>query len=353
LAESLVETADEETRQRLSAQEPDDGYVIHHCPNVPRVRSRPSEHIVFIEREAVNLTDLEMGKLLECEGLDYEDEIRPDEIWSESKHRTVFIDLRFCNGIDGYIPLVKEVRGILPPLADGETIEFSWQDDPESWFPCKVSKTKRAIYNLEGKLRQLFELLPSGVRLYITRVGPRRYRLNLNRQPHTVRNCKFFVGDGQCGWKVEFRDENVEWETGDEVFRHQLTFQQIQPGIAVSRFSELTRYYPVRARLGRDWTFQVYRNRLDDYQDDNNACLVVFCDFASARERRFLIPISYLEKEILQRAFLDERKRYTFSVSQNDYMFTWQHGIHMDGNPFLDKSDSPFGNSADYFNDFV
>ena len=46
LAESLVETAEEEARQRLAAHEPDDGYIIHHCPNVPRVRSRPSEHIV-------------------------------------------------------------------------------------------------------------------------------------------------------------------------------------------------------------------------------------------------------------------------------------------------------------------
>jgi len=43
-----------------------------------------------------------------------------------------------------------------------------------------------------------------------------------------VRNLKVFVSDGLGGWKVEFHDAEVEWETGDEVFRHQLTFQQME-----------------------------------------------------------------------------------------------------------------------------
>ena len=35
--------------------------------------------------------------------------------------------------------------------------------------------------------------------------------------------------DGHGGWRVEIHDqEPVEWETGDEIFRHQLTFQEME-----------------------------------------------------------------------------------------------------------------------------
>lgn len=227
LAEIFSEIEDEEARKRLAYREPDDGYLIHHSPGVPRVRSRPAESIVYIEREPVHFFDLELEELLEREGWD-ESEVSPGEEWSEGRQQTAVIELRFCNVVDGYIPLVKEVRRILPSLMNGETIEVSWQSDPDAWFPCKVSKSKRAIYNLEGRLRDLFAPFPSGVRLYINRIGPRRYRLGVKPLPHTVPNCKVFSADGRGGWVVEIRDETVEWETGDQVFRHQLNFRQME-----------------------------------------------------------------------------------------------------------------------------
>jgi hypothetical protein len=174
------------------------------------------------------MPNAELEELLECEGLDLADDESPAEIWAEGESRTIHIDLRFCNLMDGYIPRVKEVHNILPPLRDGGMVEMSWQEEPEIWFPCKVSKTKRAIYNLDGRLKRIFAGLPSGVRLYITRAGVRRYKLHLRHQPHIVRECKVFFADGQRGWKVEIRDEQVAWETGDDVFRHQLTFQQME-----------------------------------------------------------------------------------------------------------------------------
>jgi hypothetical protein len=80
---------------------------------------------------------------------------------------------------------------------------------------------------MDGRLKKMFGL-HSGVRLYITRVGQRRYQLSALRKPHTVPKCKFFVSNGTGGWHVEFRDELVEWETGDDVFRHQITFEEME-----------------------------------------------------------------------------------------------------------------------------
>ncbi|MDD5141757.1 MAG: hypothetical protein PHY43_16025 [Verrucomicrobiales bacterium] len=430
LAESLAAVAEEEIWQRLAVPDSDDGYVIHHSPNVPRVRSRPSEHFVFIEREAIELPDQEIEELLEYEGLNWGDAVLPDEIWSESRHRTVCIDLRFCNILDGYIPLVRAVHDILPPLADGESVEVSWQDDPESWFPCKVSRRKRAIYNLDEKLKQLFKPLPSGARLYITRVGIRRYKLHLKHQPHTVRNCKVFISNGQDGWRVEFRDEVVEWETGDEVFRHQLTFQQmealhdearrkrlsvrdavydvmrllaqsepihvrtvydavflwmrtcslaavwaqfrpehscytrVRPGwycfdpskplpkvrIVVSPANgtdtsrTYSRPYPKqedRYKIkSRSWRLNIYQSRLDEYRNDANACLEVRCGFGTPNEKVFVIPMPNLLERVIPNADCNERGQYLFTVSQNDFVFTWDHGFRMEGSPFLDRSPS-------------
>ena len=226
LAEIFSEIEEEEARKRLAYREPDDGYAIHHSPGVPRVRSRPAESIVYVEREPVHFVDRELEELLEREGLD-EPEDSPREEWAEGTQQTAVLELRFCNIVDGYIPLVKEVRRILPSLLDGEAIEVSWQGEPDAWFPCKVSKSKRAIYNLEGQLKDVLAPFPSGVRLYITRIGRRRYRLGPKLQPHTVPNCKVFNADGRGGWVVEIRDETVEWETGDQVFRHQLNFHQM------------------------------------------------------------------------------------------------------------------------------
>ena len=221
LSECFAEVAEEAAHHGLSIQEPDDGYPIRHSPNVPRIRSAPSESIIYIGGETGRLPDEEIEALRAYEGLDVDDETAVDQ-W-----QTVKIELRFCNIEDGYIPLIKEVCSILPRLEDGEMIEVLWQDESES-FPCKVSKRKRAIYNREGRLKDIFEKLDSGVRLYIKRVGAKQYRLHLNRQPHIVPNCKFFVPLGESGWRIEVRDVEVDWETSNDVFRHQMTFEQME-----------------------------------------------------------------------------------------------------------------------------
>jgi len=200
------------------------------------VPSKQSESIVYIDG-LVRIADIEL--LLEYEGLDSEAETA-DEHFDGSKNQQVHVDLRFCNILDGYIPLVKTVRSILPPLPEGGLIEVSWHDDPDVWFPCTVSKIKRAIYNLDRKLKALLKRFDYGVRLYITRVGSRRYKLAVKHQPHTVRDCKFFVPDEREGWRVEVRNATVEWETGNEVFRHQLTFEQMEALHAEARRTNLS-----------------------------------------------------------------------------------------------------------------
>jgi hypothetical protein len=87
---------------------------------------------------------------------------------------------------------------------------------------CSRLRSETGAYHVD-----LTTCLPSGVLLYVTRVGQRRYRFGVHRKSHTVPNCKFFVQDGAGGWNVEIRDSQVEWETGDDVFRHQLTFQEM------------------------------------------------------------------------------------------------------------------------------
>lgn len=223
----------EEARTRPLLGAPDDGYPIHHMPSVPRVRSRPGEFIVYIDQTLRRIREAEFQEYLESQGLDGDQLTGGD--WGDGvRVAPIAIELRFCNIVDGFIPLVKDVRGILPPLDDGAIVEMSWQDDPEKYLPCKVSGSKRAIYNLDGWLKRVFmdlpngeRRLPSGVRLYIRRTGQRRYQLSLKWHPHIVRNCKFFVRDGAGGWNVEIRDEQVDWETGDDVFRHQLTFAEM------------------------------------------------------------------------------------------------------------------------------
>lgn len=223
-----------------SFPEPDDGYRIRHSPSVPRVRSRPSEFVAYIDKQLVRLREDDFEAFLNYEGFDIEADEVPAENWVEGQQQIAQLDLRFCNIVDGYIPLVKSIRRILPPLADGQTVDVSWQSDPEVWFPCKVSKSKRAIYNLEGRLKTVFAGLPSGVRLYVTRVGQRRYRLGVRRESHIVPNCKFFVQDDAGGWDIEIRDAQVEWETGNDVFRHQLTFQEMDALHAEARRTNLS-----------------------------------------------------------------------------------------------------------------
>ena len=222
LLECLVEVAEEEVRRRLSIREPDDGYQIRHSPNVPRVRSAPSESIIYVEHEPASFLDQEIDELFSYEGLDGED------YGPLGQHQTVRVEIRFSNIEDGYIPLTKEVRSILPLLSDGEMIEVSWADRADTSFDCKVSKSKRAIYNMDGRLKDLFEDLPSGVWLHIEHSGSRRYRIWVRHSPHIVANCKIFIPTSTGGWDVVRRDERVEWETSDHVFKHQLTFEQMQ-----------------------------------------------------------------------------------------------------------------------------
>ena len=235
----LLAGAMEEERDRTQppSQTPDDGYRIRHMPPVPRVRSRPGEFIIYVERTLSRIREDEYQEWMAAEGLDGDEMTGGD--WADALQRLAIVELRFCNIVDGYIPLVKEVRGILPPLGDGDVVEMAWQDDPEAYFPCKVSRLKRAIYNLDGRLKKMFGL-HSGVRLYITRVGQRRYRLSARRHQHDVPNCKVFVSDGAGGWRIEVRRETVEWETGDDIFRHQITFEEMDALHAEARRTNLS-----------------------------------------------------------------------------------------------------------------
>jgi len=254
LAECLAEVAEEEIRRRLSVREPDDGYEIHHSPSVPRVRSAPGESIIYVEREAVSLLDREIEEFFSCEGLDLGND------GALGQHQTARVELRFCNIEDGYISLVKEVRRILPLLADGEMVEFCWQDEPESWFQCKVSRSKRAVYNLERRLKRLFKPLPSGVWLYITRVGTRRYQIGPRLQPHIMRNCKVFDVDDAGRWTVFRRDEQVDWETSEHVFKHQLNLDRKDALYAEAQRTGLSikdAVYDVMQRLARDEALHV------------------------------------------------------------------------------------------------
>lgn len=421
LAECLAEVAEEEVRRRLSIREPDDGYEIHHSPSVPRVRSAPSESIIYVEREAVSQLDREIEELFGYEGLDFENEVQLDQ------YQTVRVELRSCNINDGYIPLVKEVRSILPLLADGEIIEVCWRDEPNSWFPCKVSRSKRAIYNLDGILRRLFKPLLSGVWLYVTRVETRRYKIGPKRQPHTVANCKVFTVDDDGRWSVLRRDEFVEWETSEHVFKHQLNFTQMEAlhdeaqrtGLSIKdavyqvmkrlgqneaahvrdvydvvfwrmrtcslaavwaqfraehecyvrvrsgsyRFDSnalpppIIRPLPMRTRredalqptsrqTGRyavrqrsTWRFNVFKSRFEEaYQEDQNACLEVYCLYGTPKEILFITPIRWLMQHVFPHAHCHDGGRYMFSVDPHDFVFTWDYAARMQGTPFLNRA---------------
>ena len=237
LEECLAAQDAENRRHTRMHEEQDDGYRINHYPDVPRVRSRPSEVIVFIEREKVRLREEDLREMLAVSGAEDGSEPVPEEPW---KPQEIRLELRFCNIHDGYVPMVEDIRRILPPLTDGAEIEVSWQDEPSHFFPCKVSKTKRAIYNLDRKRREKFAGLPAGVALYVKRVGRLRYEFRLNPKLHTVRNCKVFVADGQNGWKIEVRDLEEEWETGNAVFRHQSTFDSMEALHAEANITNLS-----------------------------------------------------------------------------------------------------------------
>ncbi len=223
LLEECLKAEQDQERARVRQQPVADSCIIRRYPNVPRIRSRPSEYIVYVEGERACVRQEDFDEMLAIEGIDAENAEPSNEPWTP---QTVQLELRFCNIEGGFVPLVGELKRILPPLPDGGTIEVSWQDEP-GFFHCSVSTSERAIYSSDGKLKQAFEGLPSGVMLYIKRAAPLRYEFRLISKVHTVRGCKVFVPMGENRWRVETQNLELQWETGEAVFRHQSTFDEM------------------------------------------------------------------------------------------------------------------------------
>lgn len=66
-----------------------------------------------------------------------------------------------------------------------------------------------------------------------------------------------------------------------------------------------------------------------------NNYLIVICDSGVETERVFAIPYSYLRREVLPKADLYKGSRYYFNVNKINFEFNWQHGVRMNGTPFL------------------
>jgi hypothetical protein len=290
-----------------------------------------------------------------------------------------------------------------------------------------VNRSKRAIYNFDGILKRLFKPLPSGVWLYLTRVETRRYKIGPKHQAHTVPNCKVFTVHDDGRWSVLRRDEFVEWETSEHVFKHQLNFTQmealydeaqrtglsikdavyevmkrlaqseaihvrdvydvvfwqmrtcslaavwaqfrpehecyvrVQPGYylfesnappppiirpipmrtrredALQRPPRQVGRYVVRQR--RTWRFNVFKSRFQEvYQEDEDACLEVYCLYGTREEVVFVIPIRWLTEHIFPRAHCHNGRRYMFSVDPHDFVFTWDYHVEMAGKLFLNRA---------------
>jgi hypothetical protein len=92
---------------------------------------------------------------------------------------------------------------------------------------------------------------------------------------------------------------------------------------------------------------------LEDYRNEGDACLEVRCGFGTPREVVFAIPIAFLMEQVIPHAHCSELGRYLFTVSQNDYVFTWDHGFKMEGKAFLDRSGSSRSSEDDRLTDYV
>ena len=210
LLEECLKAEEDEERSRMRQLPVADGYRIRHYPNVPRIRSRPSEYIVYVEGEKASVRQEDFDEMFAAEGIDAENDEPSNEPWTP---QTVHLELRFCNIEGGFVPLVRELKRILPPFPDVGTIEVSWQDE-SGFFRCIVSKNERAIYTSDGRLKQAFEGLPSGVVLFITRVGHSRYEFRPKAKVHTVPNCKVFVPMEENRWRVPNSFEDVRESIG-------------------------------------------------------------------------------------------------------------------------------------------
>ncbi len=83
------------------------------------------------------------------------------------------------------------------------------------------------------------------------------------------------------------------------------------------------------------WRYQIYRSRMEDYAHKGDFCVVVVGDNRAPSQRLFAVPIAHLRDKVFPHADMDDRDRYTFEVHKTTYEFTWRHGFHMDGTPFL------------------
>ena len=100
--------------------------------------------------------------------------------------------------------------------------------------------------------------------------------------------------------------------------------------------------YMVKERGERGWRFNIYKSRLEEYEQDAGACLEVRCAFGTRNEVVFVIPIQYLMEHVIPQAQLRYEGRYLFSVNPRDFVFTWDQGIRMEGKRFLDRNSSVF-----------
>lgn len=106
---------------------------------------------------------------------------------------------------------------------------------------------------------------------------------------------------------------------------------------AIAGYLDGQRHYVVTRRPspGSIWTYQIYKSRIEDYARRGDFCVVVVGDSLTPSQRLFAVPIAYLRERVFPRADMDDRHRYTFEVHKVTCEFTWRHGIHMDGRPFL------------------
>lgn len=212
--EALYELLDD---AYTAASAGDDGYVIHHQPSAPRIRGRDARYTVFLDGPVTWEQD-ELAEYLLAEGLD------EDSGNSGGFGAACCFELRVCHLMDGFIPIVRGIQAILPAPTENKWIKIVFPLAGPGAIPCKVNWLKRAVYNVEGKLRTALVSagIDAGVRMYLTRVGDAEYVLEPRHSPHVVRNCKRYVSG-----HYELFDAHVAWESSDALFRHHLTLQDL------------------------------------------------------------------------------------------------------------------------------
>jgi len=100
---------------------------------------------------------------------------------------------------------------------------------------------------------------------------------------------------------------------------------------------DLSNNYVVRRRPdGRTtWSFQIYKNRLDEYLNTEGAYLSVICDLGTARQKVLNIPVAIVQEQVIPKVHCDHRGRFLFEVHKYDFTFNWHHSFKMEGRQFL------------------